>query len=113
MPPCGLALVRTTVNADGTRNRTAMRQSGVPIREIAARMQGFAGRPVVDGTGLTGTFDVTYDFDTPTGAAPPASASDTGDLFTAVREQLGLKLDARQAAVDTLVIVSADQPAAN
>ena len=110
-PPCGLALVRTTVSANGTANRTAMRQSGVPMREVATRMQSFAGRPIVDGTGFTGSFDVTYEFDSLTGAVSPAV--EKGDLFTAIREQLGLRLDPQQAKVDALVIVSAERPAEN
>ncbi len=117
-PPCGLALVRSMVitAAEGTRTRTAMKQAGVPITEIATRMQNLAGRPVVDGTGLAGLFDVQYEFDGSTGTAPPAPPGDVaevGDLFTAVREQLGLKLEARRTLVDVLVVASADRPSEN
>ena len=81
------------------------------MREVATRMQSFAGRPIVDGTGFTGSFDVTYEFDSLTGAVSPAV--EKGDLFTAIREQLGLRLDPQQAKVDALVIVSAERPAEN
>jgi len=70
---------------------------------------------MVDGTGLTGTYDFALEFtvDTPTadGAAEPAGAP---DLNTALREQLGLQLVARKIPFDVVVVVSADRfPAEN
>ena len=111
-PPCGIAWVLTTANRSsdgGVRAGSLMKQAGVPISEIATRMQNFAGRPVVDATGLTGLFDVTYEFENVSGTTPPAAAgAELPDLFTAIREQLGLRLDARRTAVDVLVICSAE-----
>jgi uncharacterized protein (TIGR03435 family) len=80
-------------------------------------------RIVKDETGLKGT----YDFDLkwaaeigrfggpPPGGAPPPSANpaDEPALVTALREQLGLKLEPRRAVVDVMVIDSAEKPADN
>jgi uncharacterized protein (TIGR03435 family) len=95
-----------------------------------ATMQDFAGllqsavldRPVVDQTGLTGRWDFTLSW-TPDesqfvgmGIKVPAP-SDKPDappgLFTAIQEQLGLKLDSIKAPVDVLVIDHVEKPSAN
>jgi uncharacterized protein (TIGR03435 family) len=95
-----------------------------------ATMQDFAGllqsavldRPVVDQTGLTGRWDFTLNW-TPDesqfvgmGIKVPAP-SDKPDappgLFTAVQEQLGLKLDSIKAPVDVLAIDHVEKPSAN
>jgi uncharacterized protein (TIGR03435 family) len=47
----------------------------------------------------------------PDGTAPQAATSSDGvSLFTAVQEQLGLKLEAQRGAVDVLVIDSVQRP---
>lgn len=77
-------------------------------------------RPVVDDTGLAGEFDldVTFMPDQPVilngGAAPPAlSQSDRPPLFTAIQEDLGLKLEPRRRDVDVLVIDRIERPSEN
>jgi uncharacterized protein (TIGR03435 family) len=102
----------------GTRTtRGNMMTTGVAMTDLARNLAPFAGRPVVDKTGLTGGFDVDLTW-TPeqgplgpegTAAAGPPS-SDGVSLFTAVQEQLGLKLDARSGPVDVLVIDSVQRP---
>ena len=69
------------------------------------------GRPVVDRTGLTGKYDFTLEF-TP---AARAATDTTGrpSVFTALEEQLGLKLVPAKEPVDVLVIDSIEQPTAN
>jgi len=80
-------------------------------------------RPVVDQTGLTGRYDFKLTW-TPTGRElaeygvhAPASAGDDAnappDLFTAMREQLGLRLKATKASVNTIVIDNIEQPSPN
>lgn len=66
-------------------------------RVLAAQIH----RPVQDATGLTGTFDFTLEWE-PDSAATPTPGRPA--LVTAVREQLGLRLDARRGPVDVLVI---------
>jgi uncharacterized protein (TIGR03435 family) len=69
------------------------------------------GRPVVDKTGFTSDFDVTLQWspieqDTSDAAASPA-------IFTALQEQLGLKLESGKGPVETLVIDHIEKPDAN
>jgi uncharacterized protein (TIGR03435 family) len=92
-----------------------MRTSAVPMTDIARNFSIAAGRTVVDRTGLTGIFDldVTWKPDVPAGSAGPAgniSTDDAPSLFTALQEQLGLKLDAQRGPVEVLVIDSAERP---
>jgi uncharacterized protein (TIGR03435 family) len=102
----------------GTRTtRGNMMTTGVAMADLARNLAPFAGRPVVDKTGLTGGFDVDLAWTPeqgplgPEGTSPAGPPSSDGvSLFTAVQEQLGLKLDARQGPVDVLVIDSAQRP---
>jgi uncharacterized protein (TIGR03435 family) len=81
------------------------------------------GRPVVDKTGFTGTYDVTLDFSPegmgpgPKGPAPgesggnpaeaPRDSNDSGPTVAkALQEQLGLKLESHRGPVDLLVVES-------
>jgi uncharacterized protein (TIGR03435 family) len=79
------------------------------------------GRPVVDATGLQGSFDFTLNF-APASAQPapydPATSHNTTPvndvpLLTALEEQLGLKLEPRRAPVEVLVIDHVDPPTPN
>ena len=77
-----------------------------------------AGRIIVDKTGLTGGFDFDLEF-TPEPAAPggqpPAAPADANlpSLFTALEEQLGLKLEATRGPVEVLVIDRVERPTEN
>ena len=95
-PTCGLR-----------RLRGQFRGTGVSLTELVAALAPVAGRPVVDATGLTGSFDVNVKF-TPDDAADPSGGA---SLFTALQEQLGLRLESRRAPVNVLVIESAERPA--
>jgi uncharacterized protein (TIGR03435 family) len=81
------------------------RGTGVSLRDLT-RALATSGRPVIDATGLTGSFDFELAW-TPDGAATPSGGA---SLFTAVQEQLGLRLEPRQAPMNVLVIESAERP---
>jgi uncharacterized protein (TIGR03435 family) len=91
--------------------------SGMPISFYANNLANQVGRFVVDRTGLEGRWDFTLTFvprpppGQPESAAPPAVDPDAPDLFTALREQLGLKLDATKGPVDVFVVESIEKPA--
>ncbi len=69
-------------------------------------------RPLIDKTGLSGKFDFTLNW-TPDGGTGSTS-SDTGlSLFTALQEQLGIRLEATKAPVDVIVIDHVEMPSAN
>jgi uncharacterized protein (TIGR03435 family) len=71
-------------------------------------------RQVVDKTGLTGKYDFTIRF-SPDNAATQESPStaDAPSIFTALQEQLGLKLEPAKAPVDSLVIDHIERPSEN
>ena len=78
-------------------------------------MPGFAGmisrtvgRMVFDRTGLRGRYDLSLRFRFPGQTADDADAPP--EIFTALQEQLGLKLEATRGPVDVLVIDSATRP---
>jgi uncharacterized protein (TIGR03435 family) len=75
--------------------------------QIASQAQ--LGRPVLDRTGLAGEWDFELTF--VQGAASPDS--DLPDLFTALREQVGLKLESQKGPVEKLIIDRAERPSAN
>lgn len=74
-------------------------------------------RRVIDGTSLTGLFDFDLEW-TPTvlpiGVSAPLPADQTGpNVFTALQEQLGLKLESTRGTISVLVIDSVNQPSPN
>jgi uncharacterized protein (TIGR03435 family) len=79
---------------------------------LARVLQGEAGRLVVDKTGLVGEFDVDLSFSPRQLGVTPA-ADDAPDFFTALQEQLGLKLESSRAQVEVLVIDHIERPTEN
>ena len=79
-----------------------------PVSVLAQRLQPYVDRPIVDATGLSGNYewDLRY-------AARPDAPADFPTLFTAIQEQLGLKLEPRQAPVEVLVIDHVELPTPN
>lgn len=91
-----------------------------PISLLALLLQTRLSARVVDQTGLTGNFDIdlawTADADIEAlgpGAPANPAAPLSGNLFTAVEEQLGLKLEPSKERVDVLVIDSVSRPTPN
>jgi uncharacterized protein (TIGR03435 family) len=87
-----------------------------PLSELTIRLSALLGRPVVDMTVVNTTRK--FDFylrwtpdDTPLGA--DSATPDRPSLFTALQEQLGLKLESRRVPVDVLVVDRAELPTAN
>jgi len=75
-------------------------------------------RPVVDSTGLTGRYDFDLDWapdETQFGGEVPVASADAQapPFFTAIKEQLGLELEATRGSVQALVIDHAEPPSAN
>jgi uncharacterized protein (TIGR03435 family) len=69
------------------------------------------GRPVVDQTGIAGRFDFTLKWSP--NEMQNSNPNAAPGLFTAMQEQLGLKLEATKAMVDVLVIDHVERPSAN
>jgi uncharacterized protein (TIGR03435 family) len=102
---------RLTPTLSGDDGAFTYREGRVIVRAFsmpafAARLSGpmfKLDRPVLDKTRLQGSFDFTLEW------APDGRAEPGASLFTALQEQLGLKLEARQAEVRILVVVRVDR----
>ncbi len=98
--------------------------SGMDLGAFSNLLANLIGRPVLDMTGLKGAYDCTLEFAPDSsigmpgmkmavrgeggdGAPPPESSGPS--LFTAVQEQLGLKLEPRKTPLDMIVVDSGDK----
>lgn len=103
----------TTTNTDRSRGRLQVQATSMP--KLAMRLAAVLGEPVVDMTGVAGNFDFTLLW-TPDDMRTTPAESESAEypsLFTAIQEQLGLKLEARKAPADALVIDNARAPSEN
>jgi uncharacterized protein (TIGR03435 family) len=99
------------------------RMSGgkIPMSELVRMLSVVLGRTVVDRTGFTGTFDVRLDFlpddSTPHLPPPPPDAASSNamspSIFSALPEQLGLRLEAAKGPVEVIVIDQVERPSVN
>jgi uncharacterized protein (TIGR03435 family) len=92
----------------------------VTMSQLASALGPASGRIVFDRTRLSGYFDVDLEWlpgqepaPRPDGAPPAAIDGSMPPIFTAIREQLGLRLEASRAAVELVVVISAERPAGN
>ena len=69
--------------------------------------------PVVDKTGITGIYDITLSYTPQRLLDAPDYAGNGNSVFTAIQQQLGLKLEAAKGPVEVLVIDHAEKPSAN
>jgi uncharacterized protein (TIGR03435 family) len=76
----------------------------ITLAGIVNTLANILGQPVVDKTGLTGRYTYTFNPN-----ADPSGPS----LFTAVEEQLGLKLESGRAPVEVLQVDHVERPSAN
>lgn len=72
--------------------------------DILTQLLAASGRIVVDRTDLKGGFDIDLEW------SPDQTASDKPSIFTAVQEQLGLKLESTKAPVPVIVIDHVEKP---
>jgi len=100
--PCGLV----AANRVGATGRMAVR--GLTLDTLARLLRHEVGQPVRDETGLKGVFDWELVF------APrlPGDA-DAPSIFTALQEQLGLKLESRRDTLDVIVVDHVERPVAD
>jgi uncharacterized protein (TIGR03435 family) len=99
---------------------------GQTMEQLATNLSRSVGKMVVDKTNLTGTFDLLVEYTPdpgmggrgdfpgrPPDAGPARPASDGPSIFTALQEQLGLKLESTKGPASVLVIDRAEQPTEN
>jgi uncharacterized protein (TIGR03435 family) len=111
--PCGVMQM-------GARTLMAV---GVPIASLVPGLARILGSTVIDKTGLTGNFDLRAEWTLdenqalaflPPGTPPPPPSDTAGpSIFTAMQEQLGLKLISQKGPVEILVIDRAEKPSEN
>ena len=99
----------------------SLRGGGATIDNFVRLLGDFLDRPLNDDTGLTGVFDLELQFTAersstpgapvPGGLATATSPDDAPSIFTALREQMGLKLDAQNGHADVWVIDAVAPPA--
>jgi len=102
-PPCGVLMF----GLGQVTGRT------VPVAQLASRLTPAAGRKVINCTELNGQFDVDLEFapDQPTASPNNDQSANPGvSIFTALQEQLGLKLESTRGPVEVLVIDSVQRP---
>lgn len=93
---------------------------GTPMALLVNSLTGSVGRTVIDRTGLTGDYLVELQWtpdqmpagrgDLPPGVQLPPIDPNGPSIFTAVQEQLGLKLESTRAPIDVLVIDHVEPP---
>jgi uncharacterized protein (TIGR03435 family) len=94
----------------------SIRFGGFPISQLTQMLGNQTGRMVVDRTGLAGNWEFELTFaaeqrgQPPPGVEFPRVDPDAPSIFTAIQEQLGLKLESTKGPVDVLVIDSAEHP---
>jgi uncharacterized protein (TIGR03435 family) len=108
---------------DIDNGRAILTARAIPISNLVNILSQPLGRPLVDQTGLKGTYDIALKWtpdDGPSGSQPsvlPDSASESdaggGAIFTALQEQLGLRLESTKGPVDTIVIDHIEMPSEN
>ena len=89
--------------------QTPVRFAGdaVSMTQLASALGPPSARIVFDRTGLTGYFDLDLEW------APSQDDPSTTPIFTAIREQLGLRLEGSRAPIEMVVVVSAERPSGN
>ena len=91
---------------------------GVTMRVLADLLGGSLGQSVTDTTGITGSFNIRLEW-TPSLGEPDYKYDDRAidsngpSIFTAIQQQLGLKLNASKGPIDVLVIDHVERPSDN
>ncbi len=97
------------MNTSTGRNGGTISGGGLTMERMATTLANYgAERPVIDRTGIAGIFDFQL-----TWVNQPTGNADDVSFFTAVQEQLGLKLEPGTAPVEVLVIDRAERPDPN
>ncbi|HVV47942.1 MAG TPA: TIGR03435 family protein [Bryobacteraceae bacterium] len=88
--------------------KMVLKAEGLSMGGLARFLSRQAGRPVADKTGLSGNYDVKLEWSPDQN---PDSAADS--IFSAIQEQLGLRIEATKGPVSFVVIDSVERPSEN
>ena len=98
-------------NINGENTNKVLTSKAATMTDLANALADEVHRPVIDKTGLTGHADITLKWSDD--VAAEAGGPNIISIFTAVEEQLGLKLQSAKGPVDTLVIDHIEMPSQN
>jgi uncharacterized protein (TIGR03435 family) len=88
-----------------------MMSNAAPISKLMSTLTGFLQMPIMDETGLTGTYDYAFDF-TPDDF-PPDQPTDSALLAPALKQATGLVLEKTKVPVQVLVVDHLEKPSGN
>jgi uncharacterized protein (TIGR03435 family) len=88
--------------------KTSLKSTNISMKAFAGTLGRRLDRMIIDDTGLTGGYDLTLEW-----APNPSPDSTEPSLFTALQEQLGLKLESTKGPVEIIVIDSIERPSEN
>jgi uncharacterized protein (TIGR03435 family) len=98
-------------NLNGSNNDKVLTAKGASMTDLAQALADEVHRQVIDKTGLAGSADITLKWSDD--VAMELGGTNVISIFTAVEEQLGLKLQSSKGPVETLVIDHAEMPSAD
>jgi len=107
--------IATADRHETTRGRGRNKGCAATTEMLAGLLSGATGRPVVDKTGITGNYDWVLEWSPDAGVrdADSAPAGSGPTVFTALQEQLGLRLESGKAPIEMLVVDHLDRPSPN
>ena len=91
-----------------TQSGETLRSGGLEMPMLARLISGSAGRVVQDKTGLTGNYEFALRYNPKPGSS--ADADDAPSIFTALQEQLRLRLESDRAPLQVVVIDAIERP---
>jgi len=97
-----------TMSMNGTATTNVMKATKISMTDMAALLMRATRRPVEDHTGVAGTYDIQLEW-----ARSDVADAQGPSIYSALEEQLGLKLTTAKGQVDTVVIDRIEKPSEN
>jgi uncharacterized protein (TIGR03435 family) len=112
----GVKMKRSEQEGSGSRgSANKLTATNLDMPHIARFVERVVGQPVIDDTHVSGGFDFVLEYarEQRQPPEPDAAAPTLPSLFTALPEQLGLKLEARKVSIQMLIVDRAERPTEN
>jgi uncharacterized protein (TIGR03435 family) len=106
---------KESMNVSANDGQVQITARGATLGPLTKALADLVGRPVLDKTGLTGSFDFTVRYTSDLGQQAPGAGDGTEcpSIFTALQEQIGLRLEGQRGPVEVLVIDGAEHASEN
>jgi uncharacterized protein (TIGR03435 family) len=102
-----------TVSCDMQFTRGRISAQGISMDALTMTLQRYVDRLLFDETALSGDFDADLEWSPEALSADDPSPAKGASVFTAVQEQLGLRLESRRAPVEVVIVERAEHPTPN